>query len=303
MYQFDQVCILDKTILSEEAIARIQTHSRQPVRRFDDRPSPADIAQRIDGADCVLLSRHTVLDAPTLLAAKELRYVGICASKYTGVSATVHEAAAAERLITVTGVSDYSDPAVLEWLTAQLVTIYREERAKGLPAEELYGKHLGIVGMGHMGRKVAPWFQRVGLSTHYYNRSRKEDMEAAGTNYQDLPALLHQSDIVTIHVPRNSLRIDAATINQLKKDTILIHTSLGVPFDEQALYNWLKAHPAATFVMDSDGSAGLQLDFQTLPNVRQAHYSCGYTRQTIQRLADSVISQLEQFLQVNARPW
>jgi phosphoglycerate dehydrogenase-like enzyme len=110
----------------------------------------------------------------------------------------------------------------------------------------LYGKVLGIVGLGRIGMDVvqrARGFEPVRIV--YYDLFRKSPEEEArlGVEYLELDELLRTADIVSLHVflsDRSRGMIGEREFGLMKPSAILINTSRGAVVDEQALYVALK---------------------------------------------------------------
>jgi phosphoglycerate dehydrogenase-like enzyme len=105
---------------------------------------------------------------------------------------------------------------------------------------ELFGKTLGIVGLGTIGKKVARLAQAFGMRVLYYDIARlSEDAEdALGVRFRLLRELLKGSDIVSLHVPLNvSTRgmIGAGELALMKPSAMLVNTCRGAVVDEAAL--------------------------------------------------------------------
>lgn len=110
--------------------------------------------------------------------------------------------------------------------------------------KELFGKKLGIVGMGAVGQAVARRALGFGMKTLYCTRSRLGDSQekALGARRVSLSQLLRQSDIISLHVPLNESTfhlLGAAEFRLVKRGAILINTSRGPVVDEKALVDAL----------------------------------------------------------------
>ena len=109
---------------------------------------------------------------------------------------------------------------------------------------ELYGRTLGIVGLGTIGKKVARLAKPFGLDIQYYDivRLTEDQADALGVRFRLLNELLQSSDIVSLHVPLTpSTRhmIGARELRSMKKSAYLINTCRGPVVDEAALYEAL----------------------------------------------------------------
>lgn len=106
---------------------------------------------------------------------------------------------------------------------------------------ELFGKTLGIVGLGTIGKKVARLAQAFGMRVQYYDIARlsEEAEDALGVRFRLLREMLRSSDVISLHVPLNhSTRgmIGAGEMALMKPGAILINTCRGPVVDETALH-------------------------------------------------------------------
>ena len=105
----------------------------------------------------------------------------------------------------------------------------------------IWGKRLGIIGMGRIGQAVARRARGFGLSVHYHNRRRvHEEIEAEleATFWESLDQMLARMDIVSVNCPRTPATfhlLSRRRLQLLKKDAYLVNTSRGEVVDEGAL--------------------------------------------------------------------
>lgn len=119
---------------------------------------------------------------------------------------------------------------------------------KGL---ELYGKTLGIIGYGRLGKKVAHYGIAFGMEVLIYD-IRKQQPNGKIT-FVSLKDLLNKSDIVTLHITHNASThhfFDNNKISQMKNGSFIINTSRGEVIDEAALLNALKMGRIAGAALD-----------------------------------------------------
>jgi phosphoglycerate dehydrogenase-like enzyme len=120
---------------------------------------------------------------------------------------------------------------------------------------ELFGKTVGIVGFGNIGRRVAKLCYGFGADILYTERffvpyALRADMKAKPVS---LDELLKQSDIVSIHVPSfsaNKAMIGAEQLAMMKPTAYLVNTSRGANIDEKALTKVLAANKIAGAAID-----------------------------------------------------
>lgn len=105
---------------------------------------------------------------------------------------------------------------------------------------ELHGRTLGLVGFGEIATEVARRSKAFGMRVLYTKRERvPEEIEREeAVAYRDLPDLLAESDLVSLHVPHSDATdkmIDAAALGRMKSSAYLINTCRGGVVDEDAL--------------------------------------------------------------------
>ncbi|MBO4666367.1 MAG: dihydrofolate reductase [Paludibacteraceae bacterium] len=114
----------------------------------------------------------------------------------------------------------------------------------------LYGKTLGIIGMGNIGRSVARRALACGMKVIYHNR-HKLDVDWAEYVSQD--ELLQTADYVSLNLPYTpEVRhlIGERELKMMKPEAFLINTARGAHVDEQALVKALREHWIAGAALD-----------------------------------------------------
>lgn len=105
----------------------------------------------------------------------------------------------------------------------------------------IYGKKLGIIGMGRIGGAVAKRAKGFGLSIHYHNRNRLPDnieKEFEATFWASLDQMLANMDIISVNCPRTPATyhlLSRRRLNLMKQDSYIVNTSRGEVLDESAL--------------------------------------------------------------------
>jgi len=115
--------------------------------------------------------------------------------------------------------------------------------------QELYGKSVGIIGLGRIGSNIAKWFKMFGADVTYYDVINK------GKKYKkkSIKYIFSNTSIICICCSLNEKTqnlIDLSTLKLLKKDSILINTSRGEVINEKDLVNFLKKRKDIFFSAD-----------------------------------------------------
>lgn len=160
-----------------------------------------------------------------------------------------------EKGIVVSNVPTYGTHTVAEHAFALILALSRKiipsvERARkgdfsseGLTGFDLYGKTLGVVGTGHIGRNVALLGVSFGMKVLAYCHHVDPDLTAKGVSFVTLDELLAASDIVSLHLPHNRETehiINVGNIEKFKKGAILINTARGALVETQAILEGLE---------------------------------------------------------------
>ena len=121
--------------------------------------------------------------------------------------------------------------------------------------QTLYGKTLGIIGMGRIGQALARRALASGMKIVYNNRNRisPELEELYRAEYLELDELLRTSDVVSLHTPltRETFHlVGRISLQKMKETAILINTARGPVVDEVALIDALQHHWISSAALD-----------------------------------------------------
>ena len=120
----------------------------------------------------------------------------------------------------------------------------------------IFGKRLGIVGMGRIGQAVAQRAKAFGLQIHYHNRKRVStdiEQELEATYWDSLDQMLTRMDIVSIncpHTPATYHLLSARRLKLLKPTAYIVNTARGEVIDENELARMIEAGAIAGAGLD-----------------------------------------------------
>ncbi|AVM74956.1 2-hydroxyacid dehydrogenase [Magnetospirillum gryphiswaldense] len=225
---------------------------------LDDKPmSKADLIEAVKTADVLVPTITDRIDAAILSqAGPNLKLI---ANFGTGVD-HIDLASARQRSVTVT-----NTPGVLTEDTADMTMalilavprrlaegerLLRSEKWNGwspthMLGHRIWGKRLGIIGMGRIGQAVARRAKAFGMSIHYHNRKRLHpelEAELEATYWESLDQMLARMDVVTVHCPHTPATfhlLSARRLALLQPHAYVINTSRGEIVDENALTRML----------------------------------------------------------------
>jgi glyoxylate reductase len=120
----------------------------------------------------------------------------------------------------------------------------------------IWGKRLGIVGMGRIGTAVARRARGFGLAVHYHNRRRVPadlEMDLEATYWESLDQMLARMDIVSIncpHTPATYHLLSARRLKLMQPHAYIVNTSRGEVIDENALARMIERGEVAGAGLD-----------------------------------------------------
>lgn len=268
----------------------------EEVVMYDDIPTDDDvIASRIGDADAVLLSYTSRLERPALEKCPHVKYIGMCCSLYSPESANVDIRYAQSRGITVTGIRDYGDEGVVEYVVSEIVRLFHgfgQQAWEDMP-REITGLKVGVVGLGKSGGMIADAMNFFGASVSYFARSEKQWAKEKGYVYRPLKDVLADSEVVFCCLNKNTVLLHDEEFKALGDRKILFNTGLSPAWDEEPFLKWLEGNNLC--YCDTTGALGGEHLLEH-PKVRCMKVSTGRTRQAFDRLSEKVLANIENYL-------
>ena len=292
MQKFNQIAIPDGNSRITPFIDRFQPYSHNPIKRYLREPvSEAEFIERSQHADCLLVGWSSVLTGKIISACHQLEYIGLAATLFTGQGANIDLKAARANNIIVKGVSDYGDVGVVEFVLSEII----QHIKTGGTNTELSSQKIGVIGIGATGSRVAKALKYFGAEVNYFSRSKKAEMDQTDITYLPLPDLVQQVDIISIHVPRNTIVLTETELVLFTPDRVIVNTSVGLPIEKKAMQDWL-ADPSHKLIADRDGIGYLADRTAEFNNVHIYPGYAGFTAEAQQRLIDRVEHNIVSFL-------
>src|SRR5262245_17786639 len=171
----------------------------------------------------------------------------------------------------------------------------RDDVANG----ELAGKTLGIVGVGHVGRRVAKVGEAIGMRVLAYDKyvDDEEVRRRGGAPTPSLGAPLPPVDVLPCHTPLHDetrAMLNDRTLDLMKRGAIVVNTSRGPVQDERALFKALATGQLGAAGLDVFEEEPTSLDnpLLNLPNVIVSSHVAGVTREANRRTGMQVASEM-----------
>ncbi|HZW16262.1 MAG TPA: D-glycerate dehydrogenase [Brevundimonas sp.] len=246
-----------KVVLTRRLPDTVETRMRElfdaELNLTDAPMDRAALEAAVRRADVLVPTITDLIDGPLIASAGE--QLKMIASFGAGVNHIDVEAAVARGLIVT------NTPGVLTEDTADLTMalilavsrrlvegaqVMAEGRFEGwtptwMTGRKLWGKRLGIVGMGRIGQALARRAKAFGMQVHYHNRKPVPDMiaeELGATWWDDLDQMLGRMDIISLNCPATKEThhlLSAERLARLQPHALLVNTARGELIDEAAL--------------------------------------------------------------------
>lgn len=293
--------LITQRFIDEDTLAYLRQHGLEPViaelpaGEADGHLTHDTLVQWLQGVAGWIVG-HARVTHELLAALPELRVVARRGVGYDRVD--TQAVADLGRVATIAAGSN--DPTVADLTLGLMLALGRRFNAgmdnmrqgsMAIPmGVDLYRKTVGIVGFGRIGQAVARRLQ--GFDCRILVHTRGQEPLGAGLERAQLPALLAQSDYVTLHAPltpqtRHMLR--AETLALMKPDAILINTARGGLVDDRDLLAALQAGTIGgagldVFMSESDAQqAPVTRALAALPNVVALPHVGASTREGLAR--------------------
>ncbi|MGI8526899.1 MAG: 2-hydroxyacid dehydrogenase [Pseudolabrys sp.] len=236
----------------------------------DDKPmTQAQLAEAVKTADVLVPTVTDRIDASVL--SKSGEQLKLIAQFGNGID-NIDVATALQRGITVTNTPGVLTEDTADMTMALILAVPRRlaEGSNVLTADNdwggwtptwmlghrIWGKRLGIIGMGRIGQAVARRARAFGLQIHYHNRrklSRKIEEELDATYWESLDQMLARMDIISVncpHTPGTYHLLSARRLKLVGNEAYIVNTARGEVIDENALARLIDAGDIAGAGLD-----------------------------------------------------
>jgi D-3-phosphoglycerate dehydrogenase len=220
------------------------------VHRADDPPVTVNAAARIEADDLprllegydICIDDHSYMPTEQIAQCKSLRHIVFCG---TGAASYMDVQALKERGVTVHTYKGYGDTAVAEHTIALMFACardialadrrIRDGRWQPLEGVQLFGKTLGVIGLGGIGREVARIGAGIGMTVIGWNRTPRPDVAVPQVAIEEL---LERADVISLNLLLSDETrgfLDASRVDRIRPGAILVNTARAALVDEEAL--------------------------------------------------------------------
>lgn len=283
------------------------------VTVYDD-TTEQQLSERIQGADIIVTKEMSVSAEMIQKFPESVKLICEAGTGYNNINLE----ATRKKGITVCNIPSYSTERVAHTAIMMILNLSSAMQVQmkmlacgnhdnftrnlQVPHVEVNGKTLGIIGAGHIGRKVIQIAQALDMNILVYTRTPREDEK--GIRYVSLEELLKNSDYVSMHCPLTESTkhmINKESLSLMKPSAFIINTSRGALIDEAALIE----------ALENGTIAGAGLDVQeteppeeasplyTMDQILLTPHMGWKGLETRQRLVSILADNIKQFMEGN----
>jgi len=310
----DEMKIYVTRVIVPDAIERLQNEFEVEVWEEPTPPPKELMIEKVRECDGMMIESNDVMDSEVFAAAEKLKVVGTRAIGYDNIDINA---------ATAKGVAIGNTPGILhescaDFTMGLILSLARQvsrSNRKVIAGEwkifdqtpylgtDVYGKTLGLIGLGLIGTAVAKRATGFDMDILYFSRTRKPELEDEfGVIWTpELKDLLVRSDYVSVHVPLGPDTqgfIGESELAAMKPEAFLINTSRGGTVDPDALRKALLEGRIAGAALDVTSPEPISKDdpLVFMENVLITPHIASASAATLRRMglmaADNVIARL-----------
>ncbi|TYR32667.1 2-hydroxyacid dehydrogenase [Sphingobacterium phlebotomi] len=282
------------------------------------------IVEAVNDVDavCVFVNDRVNREVMEVLASRGVKIVALRCAGFNNVDLDAARAYG----ISVCRVPAYSPEAVAEHAMAMLLTLNRKTHKaynrvreqnfslNGLLGFNLYGKTIGVVGTGKIGKAFCRIAKGFGCELLAFDIYEDPQLKEMGVSYVGMEELYKASDIISLHcplVPENKHMVNRETIQQMKDGVVLLNTSRGALIHTDAVIDGLKKRKIGGLALDvyeqeeklffKDLSGAIIEDdtiqrLMSFPNVLITAHQAFFTKEALTQIASTTVRNIEELL-------
>jgi len=281
--------------------------------------------QLINNSSIVCVFVNDCVNAAVIaeLAAKKVEIIALRCAGFNNVDLE----AAKKHNIRICRVPAYSPHAVAEHAMAMILTLNRKTHKaynrvreqnfslNGLLGFDLFGKTIGVIGTGNIGKAFAKIAMGFGCKVLAFDVVIDSQLERIGVVYTDLNTLFKESDTISLHCPLNENTkhtINVETLSVMKKNVMIINTSRGGLIETSSVIDALKDEKVGYLGIDvyeqeenlffKDLSGDIIKDdviqrLMSFPNVLVTAHQAFFTEEALTQISLVTLHNIEDLIQ------
>ncbi len=266
-----------------------------------------ELPKRIGDYDAIIVRSATKVTEDVINSGKNLKVIGRAGAGLDNINLE----SARKHGIVVLNTPAANSTSVAELVFGFMISLSRhivrgtnslkegKWEKKSLKGVELYGKTLGIIGFGHIGREVAKRALAFGMEIVVYDVVKNNG--GLDVEFVEMNDLLRNSDYITVHLPLLPATKHVVSKDQfslMKPTSFFIHAARGGIVDDEALYNALKDGKiagTALDVLEVEPPNDMGMELLSLPNVIATPHLGASTVEAQRRVGLEMVEKIVNF--------
>lgn len=291
-----------KILIADKVDKSVIDQIKNPKFIFNYQPeiTPQDLMKTISNYEGLVVRSRTKVTADVIDRGHNLKVIARVGSGLDNIDVTETK----KRKIAVINSPESNSEAVTELTIGLILSLLRKLPLayssmnsdlwikKELKGEEIEGKKIGVIGYGHIGKRIAKILTAFGAKVDYYSRAKK-------TN--SLKYIFKHSDIITVHLPLNNNTknfVNNDLLVLMKPTSFFINTSRGGVVEEKILFKLLQERKIAGAALDVFWQEPLPptSPWRKLPNVILTPHIAASTSEALKKGTKTVIDEIIKIL-------
>ena len=243
-----------KILISDKVDKSVLDQIKNPKISFDYRPEiiPEELVKNISNYDGLVVRSRTKVTSEVINRGHNLKVIARVGSGLDNIDIVESK----KRKITIVNSPESNSEAVTELAIGLILSLLRKLPMahssmnqglwlkKDLKGEEIEGKKIGVIGYGHIGKRMVKILTAFGAKVDYFSRSEK-------TN--SLKYIFKHCDIITVHLPLNNNTrnlVNRDLLSLMKPTSYFINTSRGGVVEEKAIFKLLQEKKISGAALD-----------------------------------------------------
>jgi D-3-phosphoglycerate dehydrogenase len=291
-----KILIADK--VDKSVIDRIK--SSKFIFDYEPEITPQELSKTISNYEALVVRSRTKVTKEVIDLGHNLKIIGRVGSGLDNIDLIETQ----KRKIKVINSPESNSEAVTELTIGLILSLLRKLSLaypsmkdglwikKNLKGEEIEGKRIGVIGYGHIGKRITKILTAFGAKVEYYSRSKK-------TN--SLKYIFKHCDIITVHLPLNintKNLINNDLLSLMKPTSFFVNTSRGGVVEEKSLFKIIEGKKIAGVALDVFWQEPLPPDspWRKLPNVILTPHIAASTSEALEKGTKTVIDEVIKIL-------
>ena len=291
-----------KVLIADKIDKSVIDKIKSPKFFFDYKPeiTPQDLIKIIPGYQGLVVRSRTKVTQEVIDKGHNLKVIGRVGSGLDNIELKE----AKKRKIAIVNSPESNSEAVTELTLALILSLLRKLSLayssmnsglwlkKDLKGEELEGRKVGVVGFGHIGKRITKILTAFGAKVDYYSRTKK-------TN--SLKYIFKHSDIISVHLPlTNETKnfVNNKLLSLMKPNSFLVNTSRGGVIEEKILFKMLQEKRIAGAALDVFWQEPLPpgSPWRKLPNVILTPHIAASTSEALKKGTETIVGDIIKIL-------